>query len=115
MTQPKSTSIRRECNKIFPEKRLEEIARETGVIQRQSKVKIVDLFWTLVLGFEGYDFFLLFSGFVLYDVDMVLSAFSKVLKKFPKTLLMFTGSDNFFSNTDFAHWKNHSNIKVTVR
>ncbi len=63
------------------------------------------------LGFKGFDFFLLFSGFVLYDVDMVLNAFAKVLKKFPKTLLMFTGSDNFFSNSDFAHWKNHPNIK----
>lgn len=53
MARLKSTSIRRECNKIFPKKRLEELARETGVIQRQGKVKIVDFFWTLVLGFGG--------------------------------------------------------------
>jgi putative transposase len=53
VAQPKSTSIRRECNKIFPKKRLEKLARETEVIQRQGKIKIVDVFWTLVLGFGG--------------------------------------------------------------
>jgi IS4 transposase len=47
----KSTQIRQDLKKLVPDKRLEVWARETGAVERERKVCIRDLFWTLVLGF----------------------------------------------------------------
>jgi IS4 transposase len=43
--------LRETLRKLFPSKRLNTLARETGAVKRRRKVKIVELFWTLVLGF----------------------------------------------------------------
>lgn len=51
MARPKSFNVRKPLVKLFPEKRLEKIARETGAVKRQRKVKIVPLFWSVILGF----------------------------------------------------------------
>jgi len=44
-------AIREALCKLFSGKYLKERAKETGVVKRDRNVKIVDLFWTLVLGF----------------------------------------------------------------
>lgn len=51
MARTPSIDIRGELSSLVPERRLKELARETGTVQRERKVRIVDLFWTLVLGF----------------------------------------------------------------
>ena len=51
MARTPSIDIRGELSSLVPTRRLKELAEETGAVQRQRKVKIVDLFWTLVLGF----------------------------------------------------------------
>jgi putative transposase len=43
--------IRKTIRKLFPTTHIECLARETGAVVRQRKVKIADFFWTLVLGF----------------------------------------------------------------
>jgi len=62
------------------------------------------------LNFSGYRFILLFSGFVLYDVEMALKALASVLQSHPNTLLLLTGSDNPFKEVDNALWKDNKNI-----
>lgn len=47
----KSTDIRSTLKRLVPRRRLEELAREYGVIVRERTVGISALFWTLVLGF----------------------------------------------------------------
>jgi len=51
MARTPSIDIRGELSSLVPAPRLKELARETGAVQRERKVRIVDLFWTLVLGF----------------------------------------------------------------
>jgi IS4 transposase len=51
MARSKSIEIRTTLKRIVPQKRLEELARETGAVQRERKIGIVELFWTVVLGF----------------------------------------------------------------
>lgn len=51
MARKQSTRIRKDLNRLVPKKRLEALAKETGAVQREKKVQIVPLFWTLVLGF----------------------------------------------------------------
>lgn len=51
MARPRIIPIRQELNKLIRPARLEEIAVEAGAVQRQRKVQITALFWTLVLGF----------------------------------------------------------------
>jgi IS4 transposase len=51
MARKKSTSIRRALNRLIPKTRLKALAIETGAIARERKIGIVELFWTLVLGF----------------------------------------------------------------
>ena len=51
MARKSNVAIRRILRKLFPSTRLEELARETGAVVRERKVKIVEFFWTLVLGF----------------------------------------------------------------
>ncbi len=52
MASPKTTvPIRKTIRKLFPTTRIELLARKTGAVVRQRKVKIADFFWTLVLGF----------------------------------------------------------------
>lgn len=51
MARKRSMSARSELRKLFPSSRLDRMAREAGAVSRQRKVKIVALFWTLVLGF----------------------------------------------------------------
>ena len=51
MAQGRSSDIRRELRKVIPETVVNELARETGAVQRQRRVRIYDLVWVLVLGF----------------------------------------------------------------
>jgi IS4 transposase len=51
MTRGRSSDIRRELRKVIPESLVNELARETGAVQRQRRVRIHDLVWVLVLGF----------------------------------------------------------------
>ena len=51
MARPHSTGIRRVLNRLVPKARLRRLASETGVVVRDRKIGIVELFWTLVLGF----------------------------------------------------------------
>jgi len=64
------------------------------------------------LNLTKYEFILLFSGFVLYDIEMALEAFDLVLQKFPNTLLLLTGSIDPFRNLDNKNLKNNKNILV---
>ena len=51
MARTPSIDIRGELSSLVPARRLTELAQETGAVRRNRKIKIVDLFWTLVLGF----------------------------------------------------------------
>jgi len=51
MAKTQDSSIRRTLRKLFPSRSVEKLAREAGAVQRQRKVDIVALFWTVVLGF----------------------------------------------------------------
>jgi putative transposase len=51
MTRGRSSDIRRELRKVIPESLANELARETGAVKRQRRVRIYELVWVLVLGF----------------------------------------------------------------
>lgn len=51
MARKQSTEIRRVLNRLIPKARLRAMARETGAVVRERKIGIVELFWTVVLGF----------------------------------------------------------------
>jgi len=51
MARGRSSDIRRELRKVIPESLVNELARETGAVQRQRRVRIYELVWVLVLGF----------------------------------------------------------------
>ena len=51
MARGRSSDIRRELRKVLPESRVNELARETGAVRRQRRVRIYELVWVLVLGF----------------------------------------------------------------
>jgi len=61
------------------------------------------------LGLSNYDFVLLFSGFVLYDVSLALDAFSQVLQQHANTLLILTGSVDHLDGA-YKKWKGHPKI-----
>ncbi len=50
MGRKSTISPRHVLHKLFPTARLQGLARETGAVVRQRKLKIDALFWTLVLG-----------------------------------------------------------------
>ena len=51
MADRQSTRIRQTLKSLFSDQRLNALARTTGFVKRQRKVKAVPFFWTLVLGF----------------------------------------------------------------
>ncbi len=51
MARAQSIDIRKQLTSLIPAKRLEKLARETGAVERERKIKIASLFWVLVLGF----------------------------------------------------------------
>lgn len=51
MAQKKSTEIRQALKRLIPESRLRALAAETKAVERERKIGIGPLFWTLVLGF----------------------------------------------------------------
>jgi putative transposase len=51
MARSNGIAIRQELRKLFPSTKLMQLARFTGAVIRQRKVKIEAFFWTLVLGF----------------------------------------------------------------
>jgi putative transposase len=51
MARPRSIDLRETLVKIFPRRRITELAREAGAFCRRRKVDIADFFWLLVLGF----------------------------------------------------------------
>lgn len=51
MARRQSTGIRRVLNRLIPKARLKELASDTGAVVRHRKIGIVELFWTVVLGF----------------------------------------------------------------
>jgi IS4 transposase len=51
MARSKSIEIRSTLKRIVPRRRLEELARKTGAVERARKIDVVALFWTVVLGF----------------------------------------------------------------
>lgn len=51
MARPRSIDLRETLVKIFPRKRITELAREAGAFCRRRKVDIAEFFWLLVLGF----------------------------------------------------------------
>jgi putative transposase len=51
MARGRSSDIRRELRKVIPESVVNGLARETGAVQRQRRVRIYELVWVLVLGF----------------------------------------------------------------
>jgi putative transposase len=53
MAQQKSSPIRIALESLLPRKRVREVARETGAVQRERKIDIGAFVWTLVLGFAA--------------------------------------------------------------
>jgi putative transposase len=53
MAQQKSSPIRAALESLLPRKRVREMARETGAVQRERKIDIRAFVWTLVLGFAA--------------------------------------------------------------
>jgi putative transposase len=51
VARARSSDIRRELRKVIPESVVTGLARETGAVQRQRRVRIYELVWVLVLGF----------------------------------------------------------------
>jgi putative transposase len=51
MARKQSTDVRRALKRLICARRVRELAAETGAVERERKVGIVALFWTLVLGF----------------------------------------------------------------
>ena len=51
MADRQSTRVREILKRLFSDQRLNALARTTGFVKRQRKVKPVAFFWTLVLGF----------------------------------------------------------------
>ncbi len=51
MARKRIVPIREELNKLIRPSRLQKLAVETRTLQRQRKIDIVALFWTVVLGF----------------------------------------------------------------
>ncbi len=51
MADRQSTRVRQTLKSLFSDQRLNALARTTGFVIRQRKVKPVAFFWTLVLGF----------------------------------------------------------------
>jgi putative transposase len=51
MARTKSIGIRKVLARILPRRQLQRLADEVGLTQRQRKVRVHALFWTLVLGF----------------------------------------------------------------
>ncbi len=51
MARGRSSDIRGELRKVIPESVVNGLARETGAVQRQRRVRIYELVWVLVLGF----------------------------------------------------------------
>jgi IS4 transposase len=51
MARRKSTEIRGILHRLIPRARLKALASETGAVVRERKIGIVELVWTLVLGF----------------------------------------------------------------
>ena len=51
MARGRSSDIRSELRKVLPESVVNALARETGAVQRQRRVRIHDLVWVLVPGF----------------------------------------------------------------
>ena len=51
MADRQSTRVRQTLKSLFSDQRLNVLARATGFVRRQRKVKPVAFFWTLVLGF----------------------------------------------------------------
>jgi len=49
----KSIGIRQELTSLIPTRRLNALARRSGLVQRRRKVDAMALFWTIVLGFGG--------------------------------------------------------------
>jgi IS4 transposase len=49
--RPPNSVIEHRLTRVFPEKRLRELARETGLVERQRKLDAAALFWALTLGF----------------------------------------------------------------
>jgi IS4 transposase len=53
MAQQKSSPIRVALEALLPRKRVRDVARESGAVQRERKIDIGALVWTLVLGFAA--------------------------------------------------------------
>lgn len=51
MARRKSIGIERQLTSLIPTRRLNALARETGLVQRLRKVHPMALFWTIVLAF----------------------------------------------------------------
>ncbi len=51
MADRQSTRVRETLKSLFSDQRLNALAKATGFVKRQRKVKAVSFFWTLVLGF----------------------------------------------------------------
>lgn len=51
MARRKSIGIKQELNSLLSTRRLNALARKTGLVQRRRKVEPLALFWTIVLGF----------------------------------------------------------------
>jgi putative transposase len=51
LAKVQSIDLRRALKDLFPDRLIEELARESGFIVRERKVKAVPFFWSLVLGF----------------------------------------------------------------
>lgn len=49
--RPPVSVIEHRLTRVFPEERLRELARETGLVERQRKLDAAALFWALTLGF----------------------------------------------------------------
>jgi IS4 transposase len=53
MARKQSTDIRRVLHRLIPRARLKALASATGAVVRERKIGIVELVWTLVLGFAS--------------------------------------------------------------
>ncbi len=53
MARRKSIGIRQELTSLIPTRRLNALARRSGLVHRRRKVDAMALFWTIVLGFGG--------------------------------------------------------------
>lgn len=82
--RPPDSVIEHRLTRAFPEKRLRELARKTGLVERRRKLDAAALFWALTLG-------------LAMDEDRSLEALRQ-------SYLQFVGGDRTLTYASFYGW-----------